>query len=216
MTQRPMSTHFDKVINIALLCSVAFLIYGQVKRPSGREAARKVIPIADTLWKAMTRELPVVGGSSRALKVVVFTDVQCPFCAEFQATLRELAKRSNGGVVEYLIHLPLPQHPMAKEGATAIECAKASGNASDVYDALLLRQSTLRKDSLLSQLQQSGIPIHAGFERCFRDGVPTVLERHAEFARALGVSATPTVVIDGQMWQAPPSLQELLRLAARK
>lgn len=74
----------------------------------------------------------VVGDKNSKMMLVTYTDFQCPFCAKFHPTLKNIFEK-NSGTVLAIKHYPLPFHQYAKEFATMFECvAKNQGSPAAV------------------------------------------------------------------------------------
>lgn len=98
---------------------------------------------ADLRGAAVNRELPspdnmkpvsetdhIFGNPNAPVKVVEFSDLECPFCKSFHATMHQIVRAYDGQVAWVYRHFPLPQlHPKAPDEARASECAaKLGGN----------------------------------------------------------------------------------------
>ena len=70
------------------------------------------------------------GDPGAAVKVIEFSDLECPFCKEFHQTLRELSTDYPNKFAWVFREYPIPQlHPKAPHEAQAAECAaKLGGN----------------------------------------------------------------------------------------
>jgi protein-disulfide isomerase len=64
------------------------------------------------------------GTPGAPLRLVEFSDFQCPFCARLQPVLDQLLQEYAGKVVHYFKHAPLASiHPLAQRLHEAAECA---------------------------------------------------------------------------------------------
>lgn len=73
------------------------------------------IPVDDAL---------LLGRGDAGIKVVVFTDPECPFCKKLHVELKEVIRRDPG--IAFLIKmLPLKMHPNAYDKAQSIVCARS-------------------------------------------------------------------------------------------
>jgi protein-disulfide isomerase len=206
-----MGKKLEVAVNLCVIGACLFLAYERFSKTSDSKSKRVgPVPVADSLWLAATSAPPLRGSSGGNLKVVIVTDVQCPFCREFEATLAEFNKRKGNTVAQYLVHLPLPQHPFSKMGASAIECARPFGRGDKVYEFLLAAQDSLPLYAIEKIASSSGIQDSRSFKRCVEAGQDSLLEAHESIVRGLGVVGTPTVIVNGYLWKQPPSLSQLL------
>jgi protein-disulfide isomerase len=149
----------------------------------------------------------IVVGDGR-VRVDVFIDFMCPYCREFEL--------SSGAAVARLAadgEASVAYHPMnfldqasttnySTRAAAASGCAADQGRFVDYAHALFVNQPPeggpgLSDDELASLAQEAGLS-EARFAGCvgeapYLDWAPYVTAR----ATALGVSATPTVMVGG-------------------
>ena len=79
----------------------------------------------------------VLGNADAPVELVLFSDMQCPFCKQFHATLKQIESEYGDQVVIAFRHLPLEQrHPNAKPLAEGSECAAELGG-NDAFWAYL-------------------------------------------------------------------------------
>jgi protein-disulfide isomerase len=146
--------------------------------------------------------------------VVEFGDYECPYCAGAAPVLRELVEGSEGRVRLIFRNFPLFEvHPHALTAALAAESAAASGG-NDVYwamhDKLFTHQTRLTDADLRLYAAHVGAdPDLAAGERA-QEFAPVV---QADYAAGLaaGVSATPTLFIDGTPYDGRVQLPDLRR-----
>ncbi len=91
-------------------------------------------PEANTItMRAVSKDDHIFGDPNAPVKVVEYSDLECPFCKQFQKTMQQImAKYGTSGKVAWVYrHFPLPQlHPKAPNEANAAECAGALGGNS--------------------------------------------------------------------------------------
>jgi protein-disulfide isomerase len=183
-------------------------------RPSAKEqlAARATTTAADSL-RAKADRARVTGDSAARLWLLIVSDFQCPFCAQWHSeshqTLREQYVRSGKIRLAYL-NYPLEQHMHARVTASAALCAGGQDRFWPMHDAIFSTQSrwsALRDPSqLLDSLAAStGIDV-ALWRQCMREGVmdPLVLADSDRVADA-GVRSTPTLLITQANRSARPT-----------
>ncbi len=75
----------------------------------------------------------VRGNRKAAIKIVEYSDLECPFCKTFHNTLKQVVNAYGGDVAWVYRNAPLDQlHPKARKEAEALECAGDLGG-NDVY-----------------------------------------------------------------------------------
>ena len=141
---------------------------------------------------------PKLGSARAKVKIVVFTDFQCPFCSRLVPALREVKEKYKRKVVIVHKHFPLSFHKQAMPAAKASVCAHRQGKFWEYHDLLFDNQRSLDPERLRQLAATAGVGI-AAFDRCLQE--PKVMARVlADMAegRKAGVSGTPSVYINGR------------------
>ncbi|MEX2610612.1 MAG: thioredoxin domain-containing protein [Gemmatimonadota bacterium] len=174
---------------------------------------RPTEPVYIEDWRGLLERGTQIGADPAAVEMVVFTDFQCPYCQRFHAAYRNAkALLGNDFRLTYL-HYPLTTHPHAEQAAQAAECAGAQGQFSAFADALFEQQASIGIKSWMSYADGVGIPDTATFNRCAAsDSHSEKITKGKEEGVALGVTGTPTVIINGWRLPRPPhdSLAEVI------
>ena len=102
---------------------------GSVKPNSGTTAVNDALT---GVMKPVSSDDHILGNPDATLKVVEYSDTECPFCKRFHVTMKQIMEEyGSGGRVAWVYrHLPLDSiHPKARKEAEATECAaKLGGN----------------------------------------------------------------------------------------
>ncbi len=141
----------------------------------------------------------LLGSPNAELVIVEFSDIDCPYCAVFHATMHKIMDEygPNGDVAWVYRNFPLDSlHPDARAKAESAECvASLGGNDAywDYLDALFARTETLA--DLPSIAAEFGVD-QTAFNACvsekrFADKVTA----HGDEAMAAGGRGTPYSVI---------------------
>jgi protein-disulfide isomerase len=78
--------------------------------------------------KAVTKEDHIRGNPEAPVKIVEFSDTECPFCKRIHPTLQQIVQEYDGRVAWVYRHFPLTAiHPKAAKEAEATECAAELG-----------------------------------------------------------------------------------------
>ena len=140
----------------------------------------------------------VMGKADAPITVVEFTDLQCPFCHQFErATFPSLkANYIDRGQVKFIsVDLPLSMHSYAEQAAEAVQCAGDQGKFWDLRSALFQRQDPPTKGVVLDSEKRLGLDI-LQLQACldtnkYKDQVAS----EAKSATDLDIHGTPTFVI---------------------
>ncbi len=161
-----------------------------------------------------------VGPEDAAVVVREFADYQCPYCAQFASVARRVREEyvESGRVRFVFFDLPITsQHPNALAAAEAARCADRQGAYWEMHDALFENQSEWAEagDPLprfREYARRAGID-PAALARCVGNGETRLtVQRNMQFAQALGVSSTPTIVIGNQGFTGARSWAEVRSL----
>jgi protein-disulfide isomerase len=156
----------------------------------------------------------VFGNPEAPLCMVEFGDYECPYCAGAAPVLRELISSSDGRVRLIYRNFPLFEvHPHALTAALAAESVAATGGESvfrQMHWKLFLHQARLSDPDLWLYAKTVGAdPEYAVGEKAQRFA-PIVQTDYAAGIET-GVSATPTLFIDGLAYEGRIDLPSLRR-----
>lgn len=156
----------------------------------------------------------MVGPSNARVKVIAFTDLECPFCARFNDALHAARSVFPNDVAYVLIHSPLPIHRFAEAAARAVECADQPGKFVEMVDVVFDERDSLGLIPWPVLGQRAGIQDTSAFAKCISSTAPAEPIRSGVLlARKFGVTGTPTVILNGWRYGIPPSDTELVRAA---
>ncbi|MEK7465666.1 MAG: thioredoxin domain-containing protein [Patescibacteria group bacterium] len=118
----------------ALLVSVS-LVYNAGKKAPESGNAPLTGSVADTIARAPEENIKPVsaadhifGDPNAPVKIVEFSDLECPFCKQFHYTMKQVVEKYAGKVAWVYRHSPIDQlHPKARKEAEASECAAELG-----------------------------------------------------------------------------------------
>jgi protein-disulfide isomerase/uncharacterized membrane protein len=152
---------------------------------------------------------PTVGAPNAPIRAVVYSDFLCPWCRQLAAWLGDYLPRVQDRLSLTFKNYPLDQtcnpelprvvHPGSCSMALGAVCAAEQGRFWPYHNAAFAAglEKATRADALKAA-QQATLDLPS-FERCLDS--PSAAQRLAKDiaeARLLGVTGTPTVVIDGK------------------
>ncbi len=168
-------------------------------------------------WELLTRGAAFLGSPDAPVKIVVFSDFQCPFCAGAARSLVRLVDGSSGAVAVAFRHLPYtPTHPYAFDAALAASCANEQGQFREYHDLLFARQTEIGSKPWEHFAREAGVQDTHVFRACLddqrtRDRVADEVHR----AKQIGVRVTPTFIINGMLIEGTMNYSELEARVAR-
>ena len=141
----------------------------------------------------------VLGADDAVVTLVEYGDFQCPFCRATTPVIKRLMAEHKGRLRLVWKDSPLPGHSDARPAAEAARCAADQGKFWDYHDKLYDNQKSLSKGKLKDYAKQVKLD-QAAFESCVNAGTHAkAVETAVDEAAQMGVTATPTIFINGRM-----------------
>jgi protein-disulfide isomerase len=202
-------------VGTALLVACAVVVTALVVRRemfSGPAEAQPVVrQIEDGLALGATGS--VLGDAAAPLRIVEFSDFQCPYCAQVHGELKDLRRKHGERVAVVYRHLPLTRiHPHAVAAAVAAECAAEQGRFEPFHDALFLQQDSIGTKSWDDFARTAGVPDLKEFGDCVAaERFRARVEEDVEAARKAEISGTPTFVFEGKVVAGAVAMEHLDR-----
>lgn len=146
--------------------------------------------------------------------LVEFADLECPFCRAFHQELLPKLQQEFGSRLKFVfVHFPIPSHKFAKPAARVAECAKTRGVFWQMVDDIYSAQDSLGLKAWGSFASDAGPIDSAYYEDCARsEGTVRAIDDGFSFGQRAGVRGTPALMLNGWLFDQPPS-HEALRTA---
>jgi protein-disulfide isomerase len=139
-----------------------------------------------------------LGRSDAAITIIEFSDLQCPFCAQFALQTFPEFRRNyvDTGKVRYAARdLPLSFHPFALPAAVAVRCAGQQGKFWEYRAAVFAAQQRLSSQPYDALAAQLGLDV-ATFKACRADDQQAAAVRaDGRLAQSHGITSTPSFVV---------------------
>lgn len=186
-------------IPIAILAGgaiVATALYFSLaeKRPSSGTHLSAIRAVSDTDH--------LLGNPLAPVKIITYSDFDCPFCKELDLTLRQIAADygPRGDVALVYRHLPITElHPNALRHSEAAECvAQAGGNDAFWKFAAILFQNQPAETGSYGAFALSAGADTALFATCMQEASKRVrgrIDADRKNAKDIGARGTPFTVI---------------------
>jgi len=166
--------------------------------PSGQEK------IVGENMKPVSKEDHIFGNPSAPVMIVDFSDMECPFCKRFHATLNQIMDTygKDGKVAWVYRHFPLDQlHPKARNEAIATECATELGGETAFWNYLnkiyeiTPSNNGLDPEQLPKVAKDLGLDV-AKFNECLSSGrYAQKIQDSIDDAIASGAQGTPFPIV---------------------
>ncbi len=117
------------MVTIALVYSTGKKTENQAANLAGSVQTNQNAPTPENV-KPVSETDHILGNPNAPIKIIEFSDLECPFCKDFHATMQQVMKTFGDQVAWVFREFPLPSlHPKAPNEAQAAECAaKLGGN----------------------------------------------------------------------------------------
>jgi protein-disulfide isomerase len=168
-----------------------------VRIPSGGEESvslEKMRPISENDY--------VRGNPDAPIKIVEYSDLECPFCKDFHRTLIDTLKLYGDKVAWVYRHAPLDQsHRKARKEAEAVECAGEIGGKEKFWTYMDRLMEVTPSNNGLDLKKLPEIATYVGidkskFEQCLSSGkYAEKIQNDLENAMASGFRGTPYSIV---------------------
>ncbi|MFC1810764.1 DsbA family protein [Patescibacteria group bacterium] len=143
------------------------------------------------------------GNINAPVKIVEFSDYQCPFCAKFTLeTLPELQKDyiETGKVLFIFKDFPLPNHSFAQKASEATYCAGEQNEEKfwSMHVKLFENQQNLTNEDLIKYAEELDLESNALINCLETDKYRDLILRNRQDGLKVDVNATPTIMINSE------------------
>lgn len=173
------------------------------KKPTA-QIADKTAPNIEKI-KEISETDHIRGDKNAPIKIVEFSDLECPFCKNFHDTMKRILSEYNGKVAWIYRHFPIAQlHPKAEKSAEASECAAEIGGEEkfwayvDRYFEITPSNNQIDLAKLPQIAEDIGLD-RGQFENCLNSGkFKEKINSQTQDAINSGANGTPYSVIINQ------------------
>lgn len=146
-------------------------------------------------------ESPFAGDKNAKVKIIEFSDFQCPFCGRAADTVTALKKKYGNKVQIAFKHFPLPMHKEARPTSEASMCVNEQGADKfwKFHDIAFKNMDKLDNASLEKHAAAAGADVKK-FKECYdAKKYADFVQKDMDYGEKLGVRSTPTFFINGQL-----------------
>ncbi len=155
---------------------------------------------------------PSLGSPQAPVKIVLFSDFQCPYCSKVGSLLEYVLEHNPDTVRVVYKQFPLPFHKNALPAAIASLAAQEQGKFWELHDLLFENGKELSKDKIEALAKEAGLEM----KRFNKDRTDAALlervEQDIKDGQQAGVHGTPTIFVNGRSLKdrSPQGLQMLV------
>lgn len=215
-----MSSRLDQALTITLIAATlavaGSVVYRLVDpRPSVGPLDVEV-PVFQADWKrVLASGGTLIGDDSAAITFVEFTDLECPACRAYQPGLEELVARYPGLVRLHYVPYPLSIHRFAMGAARVADCVLEQDRSAlhRWTEVVFAGQDSLGLKSWGAFAADASLPDTLHLADCATaPGTPVRINSSMAYAETIGVSGTPTIMVNGWLYRGLPSIRTLEEL----
>lgn len=145
-----------------------------------------------------TGSRPPLGNPKGPIKIIEFSDYECPFCKKGEEAMQQVMKEYGDRVQLYYRDYPLPFHKNARNAALMASCANAQGKFWE-FHGKLFAMAELSTDKMKAIAAELGLD-QTKFNKCFEDQeFKKALDQDILDGANVGVTGTPTFFVNGRV-----------------
>jgi len=140
------------------------------------------------------------GNADALVKIIVYSDFACPFCADFSDTIKKIIEEFGEKITVEYRHFPLNFHAQAIPAALASECADEQGKFWEMHDKLFADNKDGLMNTEIYQEDAKELGLNASkFNKCLESEKykDKVLAQMAEGEKA-GVAGVPASFVNAE------------------
>ena len=164
-----------------------------------------------TLTEPQPQRDHIQGPHHAVIKMLEYGDYECPYCAQAYMIIKEVQERLGSKLRFVFRNFPVTKlRPNSYQVALAAETAAAQNMFWDMYDYLFKHGQGNTDDNLMHAAESLGLEI-GRFNREYLDRTHSRhVDEDIESGKSSGVRSTPTFFINGDRYDGPWDLDNLL------
>lgn len=159
---------------------------------------------------------PLTATAVTPVEIVLFSDFQCPFCAQLAAPMRELQSAAIDGVklsIQFK-HFPLGVHPNAPLAHRAALAAGEQHKFWEMHDLLFANRQRAQREDLIGYAATLGLDLERFEHDLDSDRIGRAIQDDQAEGTRRHVSATPTFYVNGREYVGSKTLAQLTDIVA--
>jgi protein-disulfide isomerase len=148
-----------------------------------------------------------MGPRDAPVKVIEFSDYECPACRSAHQTVKAIRDMYKGKLRWVFRDFPLKIHKEAEIAAEAAQCAADQNKFWEYQDILYSSKDPLTADTLEGYAGQLGLSTDQ-FKQCLESHkYKAKIQKEVEEAQAAGIDRTPSFIVNGNLMMGAPPLE---------
>ncbi len=157
-----------------------------------------------------------IGNKEAKVKMIEFSDFQCPYCKALHASIDKVLDTYKDQVLLVFKEFPLDFHPRSGDAALAAECANEQGKFLPYADKLFASQDDWGKSTDTQKFKTYALQLglkSADFNKCLDDKkYQDKIDQNKKEGADFGISGTPAVFINDQFENGSLSFDDLKKI----
>ena len=181
------------------------------------EQGRKSLARQDSAYDIPVGESPILGDAKAPVTVVLFTDLQCPYCAQMVPVLKAMQEQSPKTLKISFRHFPLVSiHDKAKDAHQALWAANKQGKFWEYFFKITPQFRGLTDSALVATATDLKLNV-AKFQADRRsEAARLAVEADMTLGEKLGVEGTPSLFLNGKPTRNPGEIKAAIDAAEAK
>lgn len=211
---------FYYVLGVLALGGIAWIVFGVMQKSKAATAAPTTMTQVASSEELVQKAKGVIRGNNTApVKIMVFSDYQCPWCAIYASTISDQVRTNfidTGKAVEIYHDFPLGgAHQYSFLVARAARCAEDQGKFWEYHDLVFDKQRDWSFQATAPLKLLKGYAGDVGLDRAKFNGCidsdahADLVEYNHQLGEQAGVRSTPTVFINGRKAEHPEDWDKL-------
>jgi len=184
----------------------------QQQADDARAAAAKKVIVAKRDELLHDPNSVVAGNPNGDVTLVEFFDYRCPYCKAIEPSLEALIKEDGHLRVVYK-EFPILGPPSVVASRAAI-AARQQGKYNAFHDRMMALKGAIDTDTVMMVAEASGLDVAKLKHDMTAASVGQIIQRNYALADALGIDATPALVIGDQLTMGAVDIDGLRQLIA--
>lgn len=181
------------------------------------EQSRKALARQDSTFDIPVAGTPVLGDIKAPVTVVLFTDLQCPYCAQMVPVIKSLQEQSPKTVKISFRHFPLVSiHDKAMNAHQALWAAGKQGKFWDFFFKITPQFRGLSDSTLSSVAREIKLDTTKFNADRHSDAARKAVEADMKLGEEVGVEGTPALFLNGKPTRSPSEIKAAIDAAEAK
>ena len=191
---------FEKQVLEVIEQNPEFIAGIMIKYSKDKQEAEEEKSFQESLDQRQTIKLgesPSLGNKDAKYQLIVFVDLQCPYCRQAETTIDQLQEKYGKNIFLVYKNSPLAFHKEAKPAAKAALAASLQGKFFEYKDQLYKNQLLLGEIMYLEIARDLKLDIKKFNQDRAGDQIQELLEQDVKQAKQLDIAGTPCFFFNG-------------------